>query len=261
MNEFSLYFRYLRLNFLGGLQYQGWPLQMVGVFFTAIIDPIAVLILFSRFGAVGSWTADRVMLVYGLALTSFGFAELFSRGFDTFPWQIRTGAFDRILLRPRSTFLQVLGLRFQLNRLARVVSGLCLVGWSLVVQGVSLSFWHILQLLFALAGGYLVYTGVFVIASAIAFWTIEAVDWIYIFTNGSYQVAKVPPEFLPPWLRRTFTFFMPMLVCSYWPAAVVCGWGVSPLLGWLPLPAGVAFLGLALAAWRLAIRQYASTGS
>ena len=122
MNEFSLYFRYLRLNFLGGLQYQGWPLQMVGVFFTAIIDPIAVLILFSRFGAVGSWTADRVMLVYGLALTSFGFAELFSRGFDTFPWQIRTGAFDRILLRPRSTFQEVLGVRFQRNRIARVMS-------------------------------------------------------------------------------------------------------------------------------------------
>lgn len=262
MNEFVLYTRYLRVNFLAGLQYKGWPMQMLLVLFYVVTDPLAVLLLFSRFGSIGEWSVERVMLVYGIALTSFGLAELFSRGYDAFPWQIRTGAFDRILLRPRSTVVQVLGLRFHLHRLSRVAGGLCIIWWSLVRQSVTLDFVGLIQLLFALAGGYLVYTGVFVFSSAMAFWTIEALNWIYIFTNGSYQVTKCPPHLLPAWLRNMFTFFMPMLVFSYYPAASICGWRVSSgLLGWLALPAGGAFLAFALVLWRVGTRYYASTGS
>ena len=262
MNGTLLYFRYLRLNFLAGLQYKGWPMQIISVMFTVVTDPLEVLLLFSRFGSIGDWSVERVMLVYGLALTSFGLAELFSRGFDAFPGQIRTGMFDRVLLRPRSTFLQILGTRFHLHRLSRVVGGLFVIVWSLVRQGVRVDAAGWLQLLLALVGGTLIYTGIFVFSSAIAFWTVQQLDWVNIFTNGSYQVAKVPPHLLPGWLRHTFTFFMPMFICSYYPAATVCGWeGVPAALGWLSLPAGAAFLLASLLLWRSGVRHYNSTGS
>jgi ABC-2 type transport system permease protein len=261
MSELALYTRYLRINFLSGLQYKGWVMQIVNVLFTVITDPIDVLLLFARFGPIGAWGVERVMLVYGISLTSFGLAELFSRGYDAFPWQIRTGAFDRILLRPRSTMVQILGMRFHIHRLSRVVGGLCLVFWALMRQGISLGVVNLTQLALALVGGYLVYTGVFIFSSAIAFWTINALNWVFIFTNGSYQVSKCPPELLPAWLRNTFTFFMPMLVISYYPAAAISGWGVHPLLGWLALPTGMLFVGASLALWKVGVRRYGSTGS
>jgi ABC-type uncharacterized transport system permease subunit len=59
----------------------------------------------------------------------------------------------------------------------------------------------------------------------VALFTIRSLDWIYIFTNASYQVAKCPVDYLPRALRHMFTFFMPMLVISYYPAAAVCEWG------------------------------------
>ncbi|MGB4150891.1 MAG: ABC-2 family transporter protein, partial [Limnochordia bacterium] len=77
----------------------------------------------------------------------------------------------------------------------------------------------------ALTGGFLTYTGVFILTSGLAFFTIRSLDWIYIFTNASYQVAKCPVDYLPRALRHMFTFFMPMLVISYYPAAAVCEWG------------------------------------
>ncbi len=262
MNDFMLYTRYLRINFLAGLQYKGWPMQILMVLFIVVTDPLGVVLLFSRFGSIGEWSVERTMLVYGIALTAFGLAELFSRGYDAFPWQIRTGAFDRMLLRPRSTIVQVLGMRFHLHRLSRVAGGSCIIWWSLARQGVSLGLLGLVQLLFALVGGYLVYTGVFIASSAVAFWTIEALNWVYIFTNGSYQVTKCPPQLLPGWLRNSFTFFMPMFVFSYYPAAAICGWGEVPVgLGWLALPAGAAFIAVAFALWRVGVRFYASTGS
>jgi ABC-2 type transport system permease protein len=261
MSGFCLYFKYLRVNLLSALQYRGWPIDIFNVFFVVFTDPLAVLLLFDRFGRVGDWTLERVMLVYGIAITAFGMAELFSRGFDMFPWLVRTGEFDRVLLRPRCTFLQTMVFRFRLNRVSRAIGGGGMMAWALWKLGVDLTPAAALQLLLALAGGYLTYTGVFIFASAVAFWTVQAPDWIYIFTNGSYQVAKCPPDLLPGWLKDTFIYIVPMLVFCYYPAAAACGWGVPAVLGWLALPAGTVFFALSLAFWEWGVRHYTSTGS
>lgn len=261
MGGLRLYGKYIRINFLSGLQYKGWPFMALSVLFTVVTEPITVFLLFSRFGSVGSWTVERVMLVYGLAVASFGLAEVFSRGFDYFPWQIRTGEFDRILLRPRNTFLQIIAARFHVHRISRAAGGLTMVVWALVRMGVAFTPETALMLLLSLAGGYLTYTGVFVLTSAVSFWTLEALDWIYIFTNISYQVVKSPPEYLPKWLFNMFIYVMPMMLFCYFPASAICGWGVPQALGWLALPAGAAFLGLACLLWKVGVRHYASTGS
>lgn len=261
MKGFKLYWKYIRIQFLAGLQYKGWPLMVLSTLSVVVSEPITVFLLFQRFGNVGGWTVQHVMLVYGMAVTSFGLAEVFSRGFDYFPWQIRTGEFDRILLRPRNTFLQIVAARFHVHRFSRVIGGLAMVIWSLHGLGVQMTAVNTGKLVLALAGGYLTYTGVFVFTSAISFWTIQALDWIYIFTNVSYQVVKGPPELLPRWLKNVFIYIMPMMVFCYYPAASVCGWGVPEVLGWLALPVGAAFLGLSLLMWKVGVRYYASTGS
>lgn len=261
MNELVLYTRYLRLNYLAGLQYKGWPMLFVTVIISLVTDPIALLLLFARFGPVGGWPAERVMIVYGLALASFGLAELFSRGYDYFPREVRSGTFDRLLLRPRSTFVQVLGMHFHLHRVSKVGAGLLIICWSLATQGIRLGWLEIIMLAQAMVGGALVYTGVFVITSAISFWSIQALSWSFIFTNGTYQVLKCPPTLLPRFMKNLFTFCVPILVFSYYPAAAVGGWGAAPSLGWLALPAGLVFLTLSLLFWRVGVRHYSSTGS
>lgn len=262
MDSIRLYFRYIRINYLAGLQYRGWPLMVLSVLFTVVAEPLTVFLLFWRFGSVGGWTVERVMLVYGMAVASFGFAEVFSRGFDYFPWQIRTGEFDRILLRPRSAFLQVVGARFHVHRLSRALGGTAMAVWALCRLHVAFSALNSAKLLLALAGGYLTYTGVFVLTSGISFWTLQALDWIYIFTNCSYQVVKSPPELLPRWLKNAFTYILPMMLFCYYPAASVCGWGGVPeALAWLALPAGAAFMLLSTLVWRVGMRHYSSTGS
>ncbi|MTI94993.1 MAG: hypothetical protein FH749_05815 [Firmicutes bacterium] len=191
MTGFNLYLRFIRLNFLANLQYKGWPLQMAMVLSTVISDPIAVFLLFARFGNIGA--------------------------------------------------------RFHVHRLSRVVGGLFMIGWALARLEIVLRAPTTILLVFALVGGYAIYTGVFIISAAISFWTINALDWIYIFTNISYQITKCPPQLLPAWLKNTFLYIMPMLAFAYWPAAAIGGWdGVSPALGWLALPVGLAFLATAI---------------
>lgn len=262
MKELKLYFKYIRMNFLMGLQYKGWWIMVLQVLIVVITDPIGLIFMFSRFGSIGEWSMERILLIYAMAVTSFGLAETFCRGFDYFPWRmIRSGDFDRVLLRPSSIFVQIAGSYFHIHRLSRVLSGTGAIVWCLWRLGIKPEPLNVLIIVLALVGGFFAYTGVFIMTSGIAFFTIQGLDWIYIFTNASYQVTRCPMDYMPKVLKYMFTFFMPMLLISYYPASAVCGWGEGYFKGLLALPAGLLFLMFSTLVWRFGVRHYKSTGS
>ena len=262
LKETKLYFKYIKMHILSGLEYKGWWMMCIQTAFIVVTDPIAVVLMFLRFGGIGEWSMEDILLIYCLAVTSFGLAEVFCRGFDSFPWRmLRSGDFDRLLLRPRSLFTQVSASNFQMHRIPRPLTGMAAIIWLLIRLQVPSTPVNILVLALALFGGLLTYSGVFIMTSGIAFFTVKGLDWIFIFTNASYQVTKCPVEYMPKILWGVFTFFMPMLVISYYPAAFICGWNESAFAGFLALPAGFAFLGFSLLLWKVGVRRYKSAGS
>lgn len=96
---------------------------------------------------------------------------------------VRSGDFDRVLLRPRSTVLLVAGSYFHIHRIARVFGGICVILWCLSKARVKLSFLNVITILWGLTGDFLAYADVFVMTSGLSFFTIKALDWIYILTN------------------------------------------------------------------------------
>ena len=104
------------MNALSGVQYKGWWIMILQVFTVVVTDPIGMILMFARFGNIGVWSVQRIILIYAMAVTSFGLAEGMIRGFDYFPWHIlRKGEFDRNLLRPTPLFIQIAGALFHKN--------------------------------------------------------------------------------------------------------------------------------------------------
>ena len=55
---------------------------------------------------------------------AFAVSDALTRGFDIFGEQfVKTGDFDRILVRPRSTLLQLLGYELRATRIGRLAQG------------------------------------------------------------------------------------------------------------------------------------------
>lgn len=262
MRSLKIYLKSMRLNHLSAMQYKGWYFMIIQVVMVVVSDPISIVLMFQRFGDIGEWSFWRIILIYSIAVTSFGLAETFARGFDYFPWRmIRTGDFDRLLLRPCSLVVQVACSYFHIHRAARVVSGLIVVFLSLYKLDAAINLQNMLILISALIGGFTAYTGIFMMTSGIAFFTIKGLDWIYIFTNASYQVTRCPIDYMPKLLKNMFTFFLPILLISLYPASVICGWGEPLWKGMLALPAGLIFFTVSLAVWRIGVLKYKSTGS
>jgi len=250
------------MNLVSGLQYKGWPMMVAQVFIIVVTEPIGIVFLFMRFGNVGAWSAERILFIYAAAVTSFGLAETFCRGFDYFPWRmLKQGGLDRLLLRPCPLIPQVAGSVCHIHRLSRVAGGIMIMAWSVWSQGVAATAPGLMSVLLGLAGGFLMYSGVFILTSGVAFFTVEGLDWIYILTNVSYNVTKCPAEYMPNALRRMFTFALPVIVIAYYPASNLCGWGEARWKGYLALPAGLIFLLLSLIIWNAGLKRYKSAGS
>src|ERR1041385_8113152 len=108
MDTLRLYAHYLALSVRGQLQYRASFLMLTLAQFLLVGTEFAGLwALFARFGQLRGWALPQVALLYGMIHIAFSLAEGIGRGFDTFADQVKSGSFDRLLLRPRSTAFQV----------------------------------------------------------------------------------------------------------------------------------------------------------
>ena len=261
MPSLRLYWRYLSISVRAQLQYRlSFCFYVLGHFFITFADLVVVIVLFKRFDNLGGWKLPEVALLYGMVNMSFALAEGIARGFDVFPQMVKSGDFDRLLLRPQPTAFQVAASEIQLFRIGRFTQGLIAVCVSLYILGVSYSLENVLLLLFAIFGGCCLFSALFVIQATIAFWTVDTIEIMNALTYGGTEAGSYPLHIYSDWFRRLFTIFVPLACTTYFPALVVLQKQGSWYL-WLSPLVGLLYLALALLIWRVGVRHYCSTGS
>jgi ABC-type uncharacterized transport system, permease component len=262
----ALYGRYMAVALRGQMQYRAsFALLSVGQFFALGIEFLGIWALFDRFGSIRGWSLPEVALLYGMVNVAFALAESFGRGFDLFSALIKAGDFDRLLLRPRSTALQVAGSDFQFLRVGRLAVGLVALAWSASVLAVAWTPAKAALVVASVLGGACVFYGLFVLQAVLCFWTVESLEIMNTVTYGGTETAQYPLGIYRPWFRRFFTFVVPLACVNYIPASALLGreaaLGVPPWLPWVAPLVGVAFLLVCLRVWTFGERRYRSTGS
>src|SRR5207244_3028485 len=110
MNSLRLYRRYIDVSLRSQMQYRmSFLLRSIGHFLVTGTEFLGFVAIFQRFGQIQGWTLPQMGLFYGMISIAFATTEAVFRGFDIFPTLLKSGDFDRFLLRPRSTVLQILG--------------------------------------------------------------------------------------------------------------------------------------------------------
>lgn len=267
MGSLALFWRLVRASVAAQMRYPASTLLVaVGQFLATGVEVIAVWALFHRFGDVQGWRIGEVALFYGLVNCMFAVADTLGRGFDVLGTEfLRTGAFDRLLLRPRPLALQLMGHDLRVSRLGRLLQGLLVLAFATAQAGIAWTPATVGLALFALAGGVALFLGILVLQGTLAFWTVESLEIANVLTFGGVQAAQYPLALYAAWFRRLLTFAVPLACVAYYPALAILGradpLGAPAWLGWVSPLAGFAFLALAFGAWRLGLRRYASTGS
>ena len=266
MNALQLYSRYIAISVRGQMQYRAsFLLQAFGHLAATAIEFFAIWSLFHRFGNLRGWSLPEVALLYGMVNLSFSLADATSRGFDAFGRMVKGGDFDRLLLRPRSTVLQLMGQELTLRRIGRFTQGVIVLVWALRHLPVEWTPLHAALLAAAILGGACFFFGLIVLQATAAFWTVESLEVFNAFTYGGVTAAQYPVTIYRGWFRRLFTTVIPLAAVNYFPALAILGrpdpLGTPLLLQYLSPLLGLAFLLLALQVWKIGVRHYCSTGS
>jgi ABC-2 type transport system permease protein len=260
METLALYRRYLAISIRAQLVYRAtFVMKTVGHLLVTGIEFFGIWALFSRFHTLGGWSLHEVALLYGSVDIAFALADATGRGFDKLGSLLRAGDFDRMLLRPRSVVLQLLGYELQLMRIGRLAQGVAVLIWA----GTTVAWWpaSIALLVFSIVATTCLYLGIVVLQATSTFWTIQTLEVWNAFTYGGNYAAQYPMAIYRRWFQRFFTAVIPLALTSYYPGRAILG--RDPLDVWHVLApfAGFAFLAVTLCVFRLGIRRHASTGS
>lgn len=266
MNALRLYTRYASISVRGQLQYRASVImQSIGILLITGIEFLGILALFDRFGQIRGWTLPEVSLFYGMVSIAWALCDAFARGFEVNAQTVKAGDFDRILLRPRSTVVQMLGHELTLRRVGRLAQGVAVLIYAFVALDIDWSLARALLLVLAIVGTICVFMGLLVLEATAAFWTIETTELWNAFTYGGVTMAQYPLSIYRSWFRRVFMFAIPIGTACYLPGLAIMGHadplGTPIYLHWLAPLVGPIFLALAFGAWRIGIRHYQSTGS
>ena len=257
----QLLFTLIRASVRSQMQYRAsFLMYALGNFGAVGADFVALWALYARFGGLNGWTLPQIALMYGMVNLAFALAEMAGRGFDQFGPLVKSGDFDRFLVRPWPTALLLAGQVFELSRLGRIGAGLTGLLWGAANAGILWTLPKILLVLWATLGGAGVFYGVLVLQATLCFWTVESLEIVNAITYGGITSAQMPLTIYPRWLRFLFTFVVPLAVMNYLPADVLLSRSPAPLLAYLAPGIGLVFLTLSLQVWKLGERKYASAG-
>ncbi len=266
LDYLRLYPKLIGAQIRSQMQYRAaFAAEVVGSFLITGLDFVAVVILLTRFQAIGAWTLEEVALLYGMSAISFSLTELFSGDFDRFDQLVVRGEFDRVLIRPLNDVFQMMTGAFPLRRFARMTQGALALGLGLYLLHPVWGPEKWLFLAITMVCGALFFMAIFIVGAAAAFWTPQTQELVNVFTYGGTFMTSYPMHIYEEWMREVFTFVIPMAFINYYPALYLLGkpdpLGLPAWMPFLsPVIACIVYAG-AVAIWQVGVRHYKSTGS
>lgn len=257
---------YARLSLARLLQYR------VNFFISAVANIVhygtsllLITILLDRFHSIDGWTRIQVIFLYAFALLSFSLFGLFFQQLSNFSNLVLQGQLDRMLLRPRMLFLQVVLDGINPVYFSHFLFSLSLFAYVTTSGEISLSGADFIVLGLAVLAGILIQISVALIASTISFFTLESGSIFYLLIYAPRELIWYPIGIYPAIVQGFVTFVVPFAFINFFPVRTVLDVRDSVLLsdamGWASIPVALLALLLAGLAWRYGVSRYASSGS
>ncbi|MFI8366099.1 ABC transporter permease [Streptomyces sp. NPDC085466] len=244
-----------------------FALTLATSFCVTFFDFVVILLMFGQVRGLGGFSFAEVAFLYGTAGTAFGIADLTLGSLQRMGRRIRDGSLDVFLLRPAPLLAQVAADQFALRRLGRVLQGLMVLVWSLVLlrDEVAWSWAKVLMVPGMVVCGAVIFMAVMVLGASAVFWLQDGAEVTNSFTYGGNTLLQYPPTVFAQDLVKGVVFVVPLAFVNWLPALYVLGRpapvGVPSWTAFAAPLVALACCGVAGLAWRAGIRSYRSTGS
>jgi ABC-2 type transport system permease protein len=240
-----------RANFLIGVASTLF-LQLSGI--------LTIWVVMRQVPSLNGWSFEEVLLIYGLVTVAKSINHMFADNLWTIGRvYIRSGGFDRFLVRPIDPLFHLLADRFCQDGLGNFLIGLLLVIVAGTPLGIFASAIKIIYLVIAVLSGGLIFIALNLITCVSSFWILDSVPVTRaVFDNHLF--AQYPLTIYPKAIGIVLTWLIPYGFASFYPATYLLGRDAS-LVVWLGPVVAIVLLVIGYRFWRFGLKHYAGTGS
>jgi ABC-2 type transport system permease protein len=227
----------------------------------SIIFCLEVLFLIEKFGNVGEWSFNEIMLITGIVNFGSSITEMFFRGLDMFYTKIRTGEFDILLTRPRNELYQIICSDFEGTKIGRLLYSIVLIVVMLFNLNIKFDLLKLFTFIMILFGAVTTFLSLCLIKAGISFWVIDGMEFMNIFLDGGREFASYPINVFKKWFAKIFTFIVPFGAFNYYPILYLLEKdGAKFYYSFTPLFT-LVILGFSFLLWKKGVKAYKSTGN
>lgn len=221
---------------------------------------LAIWVVMQKVPTLNGWGYDEVLLVYGLITLAKSINHMFADNLWTIGRAyIRTGGFDRFLVRPIDPLFHLVADRFCQDGVGNFIVGAALVLKASIDIPIAWTAAKVLALGIGVLSGGVIFISLNLLTCVTSFWIIDSVPVTrLVFDNHLF--AQYPLNMYPKAISIILTWVIPYGLASFYPASYL----LDRELGWMvwiaPLVAG-ALLFIAYRFWVFGLKHYNSTGT
>lgn len=235
----------------------------IGTFSTVLVQGagvLAVWVVMSQIPDLNGWTFNEVLLIYGLVTLAKSINHMFADNLWIMGWAyIRSGSFDRFLVRPINPLFHLLADRFCHDGIGNFLVGALLVARAASGLGIPWTLGNLLYLVVAVLSGGMIFIALNLMTAVSSFWIIDSITLTQVVFN-THEFAKFPLNIYNQAVRVIMTWLIPYGFASFYPASHLLGRDVGLLAWGGPLVAAV-LLWAGYRLWQFGLRHYGGTGS
>ncbi|HWI65357.1 MAG TPA: ABC-2 family transporter protein [Symbiobacteriaceae bacterium] len=250
LQRFKILMEY-RVNFLIGAS---------STVFVQAAGLITIWVVMGQIPSLNGWSLDEVFLVYGLLTLAKSINHMFADNLWTIGRQyIRTGGFDRFLVRPINPLFHLLADRFCHDGIGNFLVGALLVWRGFTNLGIPWSPANIGYLALAVLAGGGIFIGLNLITCVASFWIMDSIP-VTLAVFQTNEFAKFPLEIYRKSIGVVMTWLVPYGLTSFYPASYLLGRNIG-YMAWAMVPVSAVLLGVGYELWKVGLKHYGSTGS
>jgi ABC-2 type transport system permease protein len=257
----SLYWAFLLQQFKSYAEYRmNFIIGASSTFFMQAANLLTLWVVMQQIPSFNGWSFYELLLIYGLITLSKSINHMFADNLWTVGRvYIRSGQFDRFLVRPLDPLFHLIADRFCYDGVGNFLVGFILLVTALLGLNITLTPLMVVYVVVAVLSGGGIFIALNLITCVSSFWIMDSVPVTRaVFDNHLF--AQYPLTIYPRAVILLLTWLIPYGFASFYPASYILGRDVNLYVWAGPVVAAILlFIGYKF--WQFGLRSYSSTGS
>lgn len=209
------------------------------------------IVLFSLKSEIGGYTIKQVLLLWGMAAGTFGFAHIvFHKAFEMSDLIIN-GKLDTFLVQPKNVFLSVISSDSNISAIGDLIYGyLCLVIYGITIKN------FILFTIFVIVGG-IILTAFTSILGSLSFWLVKGDLLADSLSSAMVNLATYPGTIFKNSVKLILYTLIPVGIANYLPVNTIINFNIFSFLVVISFAIGITIL--AFVVFYRGLRRYSSS--